>query len=99
MWKVWLTQRFPPQMTALPSKPAPALASPNPPLSKGFQLPPAGGSSAAVSTAPFQAMQTVSMKGKMAVGTGWKVCLPVVPIWAACQYLSIENNVCDRVIL
>lgn len=48
-----------PEMTVPPSKPPPALVSPNPPLSKGFQLPPARGSSAAVSTAPFQAMQTV----------------------------------------
>ncbi|XP_029334784.1 caprin-2 isoform X2 [Mus caroli] len=40
-------------------KPASALASPNPPLSKSFQLPPASGSSEAISTAPFQAMQTV----------------------------------------
>nr|XP_048288683.1 caprin-2 isoform X5 [Myodes glareolus] len=48
-----------PEMTVPPSKPPPALVSPNPPLSKGFQLPPARGSSAAVSTVPFQAMQTV----------------------------------------
>lgn len=48
-----------PEMVAPPCKPASALASPNPPLSKGFQLPPASGSSAAISTAPFQAMQTV----------------------------------------
>ncbi|OBS78436.1 hypothetical protein A6R68_19174 [Neotoma lepida] len=48
-----------PEMAVPPSKPASALASPNPPLSKGFQLPPASGSSAAISTAPFQAMQTV----------------------------------------
>ncbi|XP_040599598.1 caprin-2 isoform X2 [Mesocricetus auratus] len=41
------------------SKPASALTSPHPPLSKGFQLPPASGISAAISTAPFQAMQTV----------------------------------------
>ncbi|XP_075838342.1 caprin-2 isoform X2 [Microtus pennsylvanicus] len=41
-----------PEMTVPPSKPAP-------PLSKGFQLPPARGSSAAVSTVPFQAVQTV----------------------------------------
>ncbi|XP_052576613.1 caprin-2 isoform X6 [Peromyscus californicus insignis] len=48
-----------PEMAVSRSKPASALASPNPPLSKGFQLPPASGSSAAISTAPFQAMQTV----------------------------------------
>ncbi|XP_057634881.1 caprin-2 isoform X3 [Chionomys nivalis] len=41
-----------PEMTVPPSKPAPL-------LSKGFQLPPARGSSAVVSTVPFQAMQTV----------------------------------------
>ncbi|XP_021492134.2 caprin-2 isoform X3 [Meriones unguiculatus] len=48
-----------PEMAAPPCKPASTLASPNPPLSKGFHLPPASGSSAALSTAPFQAMQTV----------------------------------------
>ncbi|XP_029391333.1 caprin-2 isoform X6 [Mus pahari] len=50
-----------PEMVIPPCKPKPAsaLASPNPPLSKGFRLPPASGSSAAISTAPFQAMQTV----------------------------------------
>ncbi|XP_028613364.1 caprin-2 isoform X4 [Grammomys surdaster] len=48
-----------PEMVVPPCKPASALASPNPPLSEGFQLPPASGSSAAISTAPFQAMQTV----------------------------------------
>ncbi|XP_076797032.1 caprin-2 isoform X2 [Arvicanthis niloticus] len=47
------------EMVVPPCKPASALASPNPPLSKGFQLPPASGSSASISTAPFQAMQTV----------------------------------------
>ncbi|XP_028748240.1 caprin-2 isoform X1 [Peromyscus leucopus] len=47
------------EMAVPRSKPASALASPNPPLSKGFQLPPASGSSASISTAPFQAMQTV----------------------------------------
>ncbi|XP_076424487.1 caprin-2 isoform X6 [Peromyscus maniculatus bairdii] len=47
------------QMAVPRSKPASALASPEPPLSQGFQSPPASGSSAAVSTAPFQAMQTV----------------------------------------
>ncbi|XP_055461581.1 caprin-2 isoform X3 [Psammomys obesus] len=47
------------QMAAPPCKPASTLASPNPSLSKGFHLPPASGSSAALSTAPFQAMQTV----------------------------------------
>ncbi|XP_041489115.1 caprin-2 [Microtus oregoni] len=41
-----------PETTVPPSKPAP-------PLSKGFQLPPARGSSAADSTVPFQAVQTV----------------------------------------
>nr|XP_044995455.1 caprin-2 isoform X6 [Jaculus jaculus] len=40
------------------SKPS-ALASPSPVPPKGFQSPPAGGSSVAISTAPFQAMQTV----------------------------------------
>ncbi|XP_049982441.1 caprin-2 isoform X2 [Alexandromys fortis] len=40
------------QMTIPPSKTAP-------PLSKGFQLPPARGSSVAFSTVPFQAVQTV----------------------------------------
>ncbi|NP_001398566.1 caprin-2 isoform 4 [Mus musculus] len=50
-----------PEMVVSPCKPKPAsaLASPNPPLSKSFQLPPASGSSEAISTAPFQAMQTV----------------------------------------
>ncbi|XP_055461584.1 caprin-2 isoform X6 [Psammomys obesus] len=48
-----------PEMAAPPCKPASTLASPNPSLSKGFHLPPASGSSAALSTAPFQAMQTV----------------------------------------
>ncbi|CAH7434150.1 caprin-2 [Phodopus roborovskii] len=47
------------EMAVSPSKPAPALSPPDPPLSKGFQLPPAGGISAAISTVPFQAMQTV----------------------------------------
>uniref|UniRef100_A0A8C8T9V4 Caprin-2 n=1 Tax=Peromyscus maniculatus bairdii TaxID=230844 RepID=A0A8C8T9V4_PERMB len=47
------------EMAVPRSKPASALASPEPPLSQGFQSPPASGSSAAVSTAPFQAMQTV----------------------------------------
>ncbi|KAL6092553.1 hypothetical protein STEG23_030506 [Scotinomys teguina] len=48
-----------PEMAVPRSKPASALASPSSPLSKDFQLPPAGGSSAAISTVPFQAMQTV----------------------------------------
>ncbi|XP_031239823.1 caprin-2 isoform X5 [Mastomys coucha] len=48
-----------PEMVIPPCKPASALASPNPSLSKSFQLPPASGSSAVISTAPFQAMQTV----------------------------------------
>ncbi|EGW10835.1 Caprin-2 [Cricetulus griseus] len=47
------------QMAVSTSKPASALTSPNPPLSKGFQLPPASGISASISTAPFQALQTV----------------------------------------
>ncbi|XP_017652021.1 caprin-2 isoform X3 [Nannospalax galili] len=49
-----------PMQAAIPqSKPPSTLASPNPPPSKGFQLPPASGSSVAVSAAPFQVMQTV----------------------------------------
>ncbi|XP_027285851.1 caprin-2 isoform X4 [Cricetulus griseus] len=47
------------EMAVSTSKPASALTSPNPPLSKGFQLPPASGISASISTAPFQALQTV----------------------------------------
>ncbi|GAB1291456.1 Caprin-2 [Apodemus speciosus] len=47
-----------PEMVVPPCKPASALSSPNPPLLKGFQLPLASGSSAAISTAPFQALQT-----------------------------------------
>lgn len=97
MWKVWLTQRLPPQMTVPPSKPAP-------PLSKGFQLPPARGSSAAVSTVPFQAVQTVSMKGEDAVEEPWSLVLDgkfafmLLLFGLLCQYLSTGNNVCDRVL-
>lgn len=56
----------PPQAAVPPSKQPPSLASPNPPMSKGseqgFQSPPASSSSVTINTAPFQAMQTVSME-------------------------------------
>ncbi|XP_036888449.1 caprin-2 isoform X2 [Sturnira hondurensis] len=52
-----------PEAAAPPCKQPPSLASPNPSLSKGpeqgFQSPPASSSSVTISTAPFQAMQTV----------------------------------------
>nr|KAF6451865.1 caprin family member 2 [Molossus molossus] len=52
-----------PEAAVPPSKQPSALASPNPPMSKGpeqgFQSPPASSSSVTISTTPFQAMQTV----------------------------------------
>ncbi|XP_016054577.1 PREDICTED: caprin-2 isoform X2 [Miniopterus natalensis] len=52
-----------PEAAVPPSKQPPSLASPNPPTSKGpeqgFQSPPVSSGSVAVSSAPFQAMQTV----------------------------------------
>ncbi|XP_054446865.1 caprin-2 isoform X4 [Pteronotus mesoamericanus] len=51
------------QAAVPPCKPPSPLASPNPPMSKGpeqgFQSAPASSSSVTISTAPFQAMQTV----------------------------------------
>ncbi|XP_054446862.1 caprin-2 isoform X1 [Pteronotus mesoamericanus] len=52
-----------PEAAVPPCKPPSPLASPNPPMSKGpeqgFQSAPASSSSVTISTAPFQAMQTV----------------------------------------
>lgn len=85
----------PPQAAVPPNKQPSSLVPSNPPVSKGsdqgFQSPPASSSSVTINTAPFQAMQTVSMKREW-----WlQFIIPVKkPLFLLYLLLSTVGKIC-----